>query len=106
MGRHLAEGACIARRDPQQLFETEAGKAEYKKTAICEKCWDTLTDNVTDDTTAHAQCDALTAAGIQLAKQWIELEMCKDSLTMSKHGCEAAILLALGTVELPKVYVS
>ena len=31
VGRHLAEGACIARRDPQQLFETEAGKAEYKK---------------------------------------------------------------------------
>ena len=106
MGRHLAEGACIARRDPQQLFETEAGKAEYKKTAICEKCWDTLTDNVTDDTTTHGQCDALTAAGIQLAKQFIELQMRKDSLTMSKQGGEAAILLALGAVELPKVYVS
>ena len=103
VGQHLASGTCVACQAPEQLFQTKDGEAEYKKTGICEQCWDALTDNKNDDASIRAQCNALTEPGIEFARQWIELQMCRDSVTMS---CQAAVLLAIGAMNLPKMRVS
>ena len=107
VGQHLASGMCVACQAPEQLFQTKDGEAEYKKTGICEKCWDdTLTDNKNDDASIRAQCNVLTGPGIEFARQWIELQVCRDSVTMSKQRCRAAVLLAIGAMNLPKMRVS
>lgn len=103
VGQHLGTKSCIACRAPERLFDATAGEVEYKRTGICERCWDALTDPRTGDANVCRQCDALTVDGIEFARQWIQLQMVVNSITMPKERCRALISIVTNAVPLPNI---
>ena len=90
--------ACGATAD---LWYSSGGEKEYRRTGICEKCFDTLFDDTAPRREVREQCHQLTDAGCEVARQWLTFSRVRERLTLQTGDFRRAVQIALGQQQLP-----
>lgn len=83
----LQSNHCIActKSEGAACYYSPAGRTEYERTGVCERCWDCIVNPGSGIQEKLQQCNKLNARGVEQANHWIMVAKARSSLTVSQQ---------------------
>ena len=95
-----ANECCACGRSHDHSY-SDGGATDYRRTAVCEYCFDVLHDAAATTAQKTDQCNKLTADGCEIARQWIAFSRSRRRLLFAEADFRRAVELTLGIQRLP-----
>ena len=95
-----ADRCCACGRTAGHSY-SEGGAIDYRRTGVCEYCFDVLHDPAKTTLDRTTQCNNLTADGCAIAKDWIAFSRSRRRALFQAADFRRAVELTLGLRRLP-----
>ena len=99
-----ADRCCACGRTAEHSY-SEGGAIDYRRTGVCEYCFDVLHDPAKTTLDRTTQCNNLTADGCAIAKDWIAFSRSRRRLLFQAADFRRAVELTLG-LRRPQMHVA